>query len=470
MKNFYFDTINQNVVPIIEKEISSVLTAEDFFVVRGVRMQPSAFFTQKIEVAKKVLVDFIQEINLGELLSINIWDAQFAVVSSDNEKLVGLSFPNDRNIAKAYRGDSIATIDRLHFQDPQNAFKIYLPVKNAEDQVLGVVELDYSISSFQTAINRIALLIASAMTVGIFILALLIILLFRIFISKPINTLRRATYPISRGELGNYIQIQQRDEVGDLAQDFNLMIKGLNNLSGEVTRLKEVDKIKSEFLSVAAHQLRTPLSAMRWALQKVLRSIRGENATLIRKIKKQDEKMIKIVNDMLNAMRIEEVGLDYEFQRVDLIALLDTVVEVYENAIEEKKLHFSFLKGSFKDLYVHADLKKLEIVFTNLLANAVAYTRTGGVIKIEIEKSSEFVIVKVQDNGVGIQKKDVARIFTKFFRAKNAISAQPDGLGIGLFLTKSIVEAHHGKVWVESKIGKGTIFYIKLPLKRSDQH
>lgn len=302
---------------------------------------------------------------------------------------------------------------------------------------------------------------------GFFLIFSVINLFFNRFILRPLRIIRKATQPISKGVFSGYIKdIKQKDELGELAEDFNKMIRGLNSLTGEIGRLKEIGRIKSEFISITAHQLRTPLSGIKWVLELSLekesnKEIRG----WLLKIHELNERMIEIISDLLNAARIEEGRFGFEFQeRVDLLTFLDKIIESYKIEIEEKRLDFSFSKKGFKNLYLRADPEKLEIALDNIIENAIEYTKEGGSVKIELEKPNGFVIIKIQDTGIGIAKKDLPRLFSKFFRAKNAISIQPSGSGIGLFIARNIIESHQGELWLESKLNKGTAFYIKLPL------
>jgi signal transduction histidine kinase len=222
--------------------------------------------------------------------------------------------------------------------------------------------------------------------------------------------------------------------------------------------------MKSEFISIVAHQLRTPLSGIKWVVEILLeKTTNGESRKWVLKINELNERMIEIISDLLNAARIEEGRLGFEFKKIDLISLLQKIADEYKIKAEQKKIKFDY-SNLPTAIAINADAEKLEIALSNLIENAVDYTPSGGVIKIEIQKNEELVLLKISDSGIGIPKEDFPRLFTKFFRSKNAISAKPAGTGIGLFVAKNIIQNHKGEVWAESELEKGSIFYVKLPL------
>ncbi len=464
--NFYFQTLRENVVPLVREKMEVHVRPEDFFVRKGVRMQPSALFLEKIEASKNILREFAQAIKLGALISVTIWDTYFTAVTSDDKTIFGLSFPNEQNVKKAYRGETLTTFASLNPKNKLEVFKVYLPIKDSGANVLGVVELDYDASGFKSVLARTAALLALSLSAGIIALAAILTSLFRTFLLTPIKKLRRATRPISQGEIGAYIDIAQRDEIGDLADDFNRMIRGLNNLSGEVTRLKQVDRLKSEFVSVAAHQLRTPLSAINWALEKLMREKGSTDPDFLTKTYEQSRKMTETVHDLLNAARIEETGLSYKFGQLDLISLINNAITVHAKMADLKRVTVAFNHDA-PSLMTRGDPQKLDLVVSNLLTNAIEYTPDGGSVTIDVRADGETLHIVVRDSGVGIDPEDIPRVFTKFFRGSRAVAVHPDGLGIGLFISKSIIEAHRGTITLESSVehDHGTSFSIRLPRK-----
>ncbi len=242
---------------------------------------------------------------------------------------------------------------------------------------------------------------------------------------------------------------------------------GIMKLFYNLTREKMLDKLKSEFISIAAHQLRTPLSAIKWVIKMVLDGDAGplteDQKQLLQKGFKSNERIITLVNDMLNVSRIEEGRFGYAIQKDDLAKVLDGVLDALAEVIQKKEIRLTVEKEpGFPSLYI--DAKKMQLVVQNLIENAIKYTPEHGKIRIELKKEGEFAKMSVQDNGIGIPAADQKKLFSKFYRADNAIRLQTEGSGLGLFITRNIVKRHGGDLSFESEEGIGSKFTIILPI------
>lgn len=237
-----------------------------------------------------------------------------------------------------------------------------------------------------------------------------------------------------------------------------------------ITREKKVQSLKTEFVSIAAHQLRTPLSAIKWTLTSLLDGDLGEiieeQKEYLQKANLSNERMINLVDDLLNLSRIEEGRY---VQKNDLFRIEEIVCEVVDslNAKASKKnikLNFKKPKNLSKVL---ADKEKIRIVVQNLIDNAINYSFEDGeiIISIKENKVQKEIVFQIENSGIGISKSQQKRIFTKFFRAENAVKAETVGSGLGLFINKNIIESHGGKIWFESEKDKKTIFYFAIPVK-----
>lgn len=239
----------------------------------------------------------------------------------------------------------------------------------------------------------------------------------------------------------------------------------------DITREKIVEKLKTEFVSLSAHQLRTPLSAIKWTLRMLLDGDLGpisrEQKEFIEKTYRSNERMIGLINDLLNVTRIEEGRYLYKPTLTSLESLVDSVIESYKGEIERRKINFEFRKPKTPLPQVLVDVEKMKLAIQNLLDNAIRYTPTQGRVIISLKGSKNEIEFSIKDTGIGIPKDQQFRVFTKFFRAPNATRIDTEGTGLGLFITKNIIEAHEGKTWFESKEGKGTTFYFTLPIKGS---
>jgi PAS domain S-box-containing protein len=238
----------------------------------------------------------------------------------------------------------------------------------------------------------------------------------------------------------------------------------------DVSRDKFIEAIKTEFVSIAAHQLRTPLSAIKWTLRMILDGdigeISAEQRDLLGKTYQSNERMIALINDLLNVTRIEEGRFLYKPEPMQMEDIVDSVIKASEEVLNMKKIRLKFEKPKELLPEVVVDKEKMGMVVQNLLENAVKYTSVGGELDITLEKMDKDVLFKIKDTGVGIPKDQQERIFTKFFRGSNVVKMETDGSGLGLYTTKNIVESHQGKIWFDSEEGNGSTFYFTVPFAK----
>ena len=242
--------------------------------------------------------------------------------------------------------------------------------------------------------------------------------------------------------------------------------KGFLIIIHDVTKEKLIEKMKTEFVSVAAHQLRTPLSAIKWTIRMILDGdvgeINEEQRELLEQTYISNERMIRLINDLLDVSRIEEGRLLYDQEDARIEDVLDSVIEASQEMLRNKNMVLEVNKKETPKVKI--DKEKIGVVIQNLLENAIKYTEQGGKIKITLDNDEKNVIFKIEDSGVGIPKSQQDRIFTKFFRAENVTRMETNGTGLGLYTTKNIVQAHKGQIWFESEENKGTTFYFTIPI------
>ena len=235
----------------------------------------------------------------------------------------------------------------------------------------------------------------------------------------------------------------------------------------DITREKTVERMKTEFVSIAAHQLRTPISAIKWTLRMILDGdlgpINEEQRDFLDKTYKSNERMINLINDLLNVTRIEEGRHLYNLILVNLEDIVSALVGTYSELFKQKNLTFEFEKPKKTLPQVKIDVEKMRLVVSNLIENAIKYTPAGGKIFVSIGGEDSNIRISVRDTGMGILKDQEARIFTKYFRGSNAIRMETEGTGLGLFIAKNIVETHGGKIGFVSQEGKGTTFTFLIP-------
>ncbi len=238
----------------------------------------------------------------------------------------------------------------------------------------------------------------------------------------------------------------------------------------DITRDKLVEKLKTEFVSLAAHQLRTPISAIKWTLRMLLDGDLGEinkdQRNFIEKTYASNERMISLINDLLDITRIEEGRYLYKLTLANFEEIIQSVIDSYKEEIRKRGISFKFKKSWRKLPSIMVDVEKIKLAIQNLIDNAIKYTPVGGRVTILLNRDTKEIEVAIQDTGVGIPKAQQERVFTKFFRGTNVMRMETEGTGLGLFITKNIIEAHGGEIWFESEEGRGTTFYFTLPVKK----
>jgi signal transduction histidine kinase len=236
-------------------------------------------------------------------------------------------------------------------------------------------------------------------------------------------------------------------------------------LEEENKDLKSELQAKSDYLSMAVHQLRTPLAATKWIFKMMLDgdlgNISDTQKNIIARGFENNESMIKMLADISHANHLSEWKLSFDIKPVDITDCIESVLGEFAGEAKTKKIILFFQK---KDPLpkVSADHEKVCLVVQNLIENAIKYNHVGGSVTVSAEVFKDKVVVSVTDTGMGIPVADQAHIFAKFYRASN--THHEKGTGLGLFVGKQIIESHHGTLWFESTPNIGTTFFFSLPL------
>ncbi|MDO8492908.1 MAG: HAMP domain-containing sensor histidine kinase, partial [bacterium] len=261
-------------------------------------------------------------------------------------------------------------------------------------------------------------------------------------------------------------EVEAKEEIERLAKDLTVANE----------RLKELDKLKSEFVSIASHQLRSPLTAIKGYASLIMDGSYGKVPETIRevinKMYQASQSLVVMVEDFLNVSRIEQGRMKFELELTDLEDVIKKVISEQSLSVERAGLKLTYSNDHQSPYMVVVDTGKIRQVITNLIDNAIKYTPKGS-IAVCLSKNTKKgkIIISVADTGMGIDKETVPTLFAKFIRAKGANKVNVIGTGLGLYVVKEIVNGHHGRAWVESEgKGKGSTFFVELEEDYNTSH
>jgi len=251
-------------------------------------------------------------------------------------------------------------------------------------------------------------------------------------------------------------------------KDHHGFITGAVSVLQDVSERTRLEQLKLDFVSLVSHQLRTPISAIKWYLSSLIEGRTGdlsdEQKLYLERAYTSNERQLEIIESLLNISRIEKGKIKLTLIEFSLVELAKETMVNFSEMAEERGLKLKILEPAQELPKVRADRERIREVLENLLSNAIKFTKEGGVT-VSFEKTKTDVAVAVTDTGVGIPAEAIEKLFTKFYRVGQAPTIESEGTGLGLYIAKSLVELHGGKVWVESKVGKGSAFYFSLPCK-----
>ena len=277
---------------------------------------------------------------------------------------------------------------------------------------------------------------------------------------NPMSKLAVATTAISEGDLGARAEVRGALEVAQVGEAFNRMA---DRVEETVVGLREVDELKTRFLSTVSHELRTPLTSIAGYLQLLEQGVVGdltpEQLGYVHVAQRNGDRLASLIDDLLMLSRFDAGRIDMKQERVDLSDQLRDLYESMEPVAEKGETRLEI--DTPEHLVVEGDPRRLQQSFANLVSNAIKFNRAGGAVRISAAAENGSAVVEVSDEGVGIPEAELQRIGERFFRASTTTNLP--GTGLGLAITREIIERHGGKLEVESEPGKGSSFRIRLP-------
>jgi len=423
------------------------------------------------------------------LLSLIRYEKKF-VVDNDAELydqflLKKAEFDNDLKqvmmIAESVEAKEVLVNIEKYFQRYQSLFDIEVeflkagqeyPAGNYKDEkelaVNGILDnlktlKEYSQNSTYDKIKKLGEAEVNASKVAIFmgLISLLTGTVISIFITinitRPLSEIKKRTKEIARGNFPDDLQLTSPPEITELANAFNIMC----------AKLKQIDKLKSDFFSLMSHELRTPLTTIKEGTNLMIEGLEngkevGKQKRLLTIISEESNRLINLVNSLLDLSKMEAGMMAYNFIATDISGLINKVSREIEPLAETRniRIHTDLNNGS---PLIKVDRDRMLQVLRNLMGNAVKFTPNGGQVKVSSRPMEEGVNVSVEDTGAGIPGDNLSTIFNKYEQVTLGGSNKIKGTGLGLSIVKHIIDAHGGKIWVESTLGKGSVFSFVLP-------
>jgi len=290
------------------------------------------------------------------------------------------------------------------------------------------------------------------------IFGIIISILITVSITRPLSIIKKKTVDITRGDFGHDLNLASPPEIEVLANAFNSMC----------IKLKEIDKMKSDFFSLMSHELRTPLTTIKEGATLFGESMEGPGVTekqkrLLTIINEECSRLIKLVNSLLDLSKMEAGMMVYNFNKAELPPLISRIIREMGPLAETRSIRIETdISGELP--LVKIDTERILQVLRNLVGNAVKFTPNEGYVRISVTSADKGVKISVADSGTGISQEKVTAVFDKYYQDTLARSSKIKGTGLGLAIVKQVVNSHGGKVWIESTSQHGSVFSFVLPV------
>lgn len=359
---------------------------------------------------------------------------------------------------------NLVTDKSLNSLSPKSSSIIKAKKETILDELFSVLkELeDYARRSAKEKITQVheagkrAVTLTIIVTISSILIGLFVSIITTKSIVHPLSLIKKQMKKIAQGSFESKVDITSPSELKELAETFNYM----------AAKLREVDKMKNDFYAVMSHELRTPLTSIKEGSKILMDGIIGDlsdkQKMILDIISKESKRLIEMVNNILDLSKLEAGMVRFNFTEVELDSLIKRVIYELTPLAESKhiKIETDF---SGSDI-INVDPERMMHVMRNLIGNAIKFTPENGTITIKTERVDNNVIVSIKDTGAGIPREYIDRIFDKFTQVNSSKYQHMKGTGIGLSIVKHIIHAHGGTVWVESREGQGSTFYVSLPL------
>ena len=275
-------------------------------------------------------------------------------------------------------------------------------------------------------------------------------------IARPIQRITSTAKQIRNGDLTARSGVTGSDEIGQLGETFDDM----------ASTIERDLKLEHRLTGDVAHELRTPLMALQATIEAMQDGVLPADDEHFETIAGEVRRLSRLIDAMLRLSRLENGTTEVKAERTDMVYLVRSLVSAQHQLFHERGLHLRFVDETHGELYADVDPDLIREAVVNLMSNAMRYTNADGWVKVSLRQDRSDVLVSVQDTGIGIAKEDIPQTFSRFWRSDVSRERVSGGLGVGLAITKEIVDRHNGTILVESELGKGTTFTLRIPLRR----
>lgn len=361
-----------------------------------------------------------------------------------------------REVAALLQGERDAAYGYHRLQDSSGKHfwaAYYTSAVIADSRPVGVVMFAEDISDIVSEVNGIRLRFIFIFA-GATLIVLVFSTLFMNHISRPLTELRETAIKISRGNFAARVQVKGSDELADTGRVFNAM----------ADRLENIDQQRSEFVSNASHELKTPLASMKILVESLLYQEgipEDVYKDFLGDINQEVDRLTNLINDLLLMTKIENDKGNLELAPASLEQLIRQVMDSLEPIASQKGVSLTLAEG--EDIRLVCDAMRIQQAVSNLVDNGIKYTAGGGSVTVSLEDGESEVAIVVADTGDGIDEADRQKIFERFYRVDKARSRETGGTGLGLYIVRRIALLHGGRVDLESEKGKGSVFRLHLP-------
>ncbi len=474
LKDFFLNlSLNKKLI-VMMLFLSFILTSVLMFLYsQSEKMMQKEFESQLIELSKAIqfgveeitgqgstdemrLFQYLKRLNAKGVKEITIISNEDEIIASTNVTKIGNPVgPKKKElIIKAELGESLST-------EEGKVYNVILPVI-VGDEHYGYIHLSINTEDF-SEVMRASMIKRILGTLVVFALGIGLAMLLSLRYTKPIHELANAVKRVSAGDLSQQLVTEQKDEIGELTKDFNYMVQKLREQKGIEERLREAEHLSGigQLSRSIAHEIRNPLNFISLSVDHIKEKYKPRDNkdtekfnSLISSIKQEIQRLNTLVENFLDYGK----PLRLNRREVDIRRLMDNVIELIHAKADNEKIRI--IKDINSNQMLDADPELLKTCILNVILNAFQAMPEGGELKIKTEQSNGRFLILISDTGTGIKKDEISKVFDPFFTTKK------NGLGLGLSMTKRVIEEHGGKVDINSKEGKGSEVIISLPAGR----